>query len=117
MEQVERHELKAAVWLRTSVEPNEWVLEISGAINDVSFDYRHTQSTAVEAEDVAALPELYTTNQAKDEEIARGHAAIWLLASIHKAMDAFEAGDFDTAGVDADAWKEASRALIEAHRG
>lgn len=56
---VEGWPLKARVWQRTSVEPNEWVLEIEGTIGDTNMTCRHTQSLAVPVDDVPGLPELY----------------------------------------------------------
>ena len=38
----------------------EWVLEISGTINDCNFTCRHTQPGHLRPEDVAGLPLLYT---------------------------------------------------------
>jgi len=51
--------LKARVWTRTSVEPHEKVLEISGVIDDTHLTCRHTQSLAVADADVPGLPEMY----------------------------------------------------------
>lgn len=41
----------------------EWVLEVSGTINDCHFTCRHTQPGNLQPEDVAGLPTLYTTPQ------------------------------------------------------
>ncbi|WP_228897784.1 hypothetical protein [Acidovorax sp. Leaf73] len=38
----------------------EWVLEVSGTINDCHFTCRHTQPGGLQPEDVAGLPTLYT---------------------------------------------------------
>lgn len=58
----EEYELKAKVYWRSST--NEWVLEISGAINDTRFISRHTQPESVSAENVAGLPHLYAEIEA-----------------------------------------------------
>lgn len=42
---------------------DEWVLEVSGTINDCHFTCRHTQPGGLQPEDVAGLPTLYTTPQ------------------------------------------------------
>lgn len=39
---------------------NEWVLELNGSINDVSFSCRHPQPAEIAPEDVPGLPSLYT---------------------------------------------------------
>ena len=39
---------------------DEWVLELSGAINDCAFTCRHTQPGYLQPEDVAGLPSLYS---------------------------------------------------------
>lgn len=54
----ERYELDAYIWKRESTQ--EWVLEISGTINDTTFVDRHTEPLATQPEDVAGLPSLYT---------------------------------------------------------
>lgn len=46
------------VYFRGSTD--EWVLEISGVINDMVFDARHTAPKALSPEDVPGLPHLYT---------------------------------------------------------
>jgi hypothetical protein len=53
----EFHRLKAFIWKRDSTE--EWVLELSGAINDTFFINKHTEPLHVAPEDVAGLPSLY----------------------------------------------------------
>lgn len=49
------YELDAYIWLRDK----EWVLEISGTINDSWFAVRHSEPTSRAPEDVAGLPTLY----------------------------------------------------------
>jgi hypothetical protein len=49
------------VWWRESTQ--EWVLEVTGVINDTSFSCRHTQPAATKPEDVAGLPTHYNTVQ------------------------------------------------------
>lgn len=49
--------LDAKIWFREST--NEWVLEISGTINDTNFTCRHTEPATTPVEDVAGLPTLY----------------------------------------------------------
>lgn len=58
------HRLKAFIWKRKSTE--EWVLELTGAINDTWFSNRHTQPLDIAPEDVAALPTLYMEPAAED---------------------------------------------------
>lgn len=49
-------ELKACIWKRDE----EWVLELSGEINDCAFVSRHTEPLTTPLEDVAGLPSLYS---------------------------------------------------------
>lgn len=60
-EGVEHYPLTAYVWKREGNwrEREEWVLEISGEINDCSFVARHTEPLTTLPEDVAGLPSLY----------------------------------------------------------
>lgn len=60
----EFHRLKAFIWKRDSTE--EWVLELSGSINDTFFINKHTQSLHVAPEDVAGLPSLYKEENSED---------------------------------------------------
>lgn len=53
-EDVEHYPLKAYVWRRESTQ--EWVLEISGVINNCSFSCRHTEPLTTPPEDVPGLP-------------------------------------------------------------
>lgn len=53
--------ISGSVWWRESTQ--EWVLEITGVINDCSFSCRHTQPAATKPEDVAGLPTHYDTVQ------------------------------------------------------
>lgn len=55
----ERFDLKAQVWFRESTE--EWVLELSGAIDDCFFTSRHTAPKRTRPENVAGLSHLYGT--------------------------------------------------------
>jgi len=55
--QENRFPLDAVIWFRQSTQ--EWVLEISGAINDTSFVNRHTAPKETAPEDVAGLGHLY----------------------------------------------------------
>ena len=43
---------------------DEWVLELSGTINDCAFTCRHTQPGYLQPEDVAGLPSLYSEGTA-----------------------------------------------------
>ena len=47
------------VWFREST--NEWVLELTGEINDTFFTHRHTQPADLAPEEVPGLPALYPT--------------------------------------------------------
>lgn len=49
--------LEACVWFRESTK--EWVLEISGTINDTNLLCRHTQPGDIAPEDVPGLCKLY----------------------------------------------------------
>ncbi len=53
------YQLSARLWKRKSVEPEEWVLTIEGAINDTYLSCNHAQSASLAPEDVPGLPELY----------------------------------------------------------
>ena len=53
----DRYPLSAVVYKRHST--NEWILELSGSINDTSFVNRHTQPIEMAPEDVPGLPTLY----------------------------------------------------------
>lgn len=50
-------ELQAKIWQRG----DEWILEISGEINDTSFVSRHTEPLTTPKEGVAGLPSLYAS--------------------------------------------------------
>lgn len=47
---------------------DEWVLELSGTINDCAFTCRHTQPGYLQPEDVAGLPSLYSEGIAPQQE-------------------------------------------------
>lgn len=51
----EKHPLAAYIWRRRE----EWVMEISGVINDTDFTVRHTAPITVAPEDVPGLNHLY----------------------------------------------------------
>ena len=53
----QEYHLDARVYFRNSTQ--EWVLEISGAINDCHFTNRHTCPKDTAPEDVPALEHLY----------------------------------------------------------
>lgn len=61
----EKFPLDAYLWRRDS----EWVLEISGAINDTSFTVRHPVHATIAPEDVPSLGHLYTRRDAIVEEL------------------------------------------------
>lgn len=70
-EAVGRLTVKAEIWQRTNpLHKGEWVLEISGVINDTSFVCRHTEPPETAAEDVAGLPSLYAELAKAGERIA-----------------------------------------------
>ena len=52
--------VEAAIYKRR----DEWVLELSGTINDCAFTCRHTQPGYLQPEDVAGLPSLYSEGTA-----------------------------------------------------
>ena len=49
---------------------DEWVLELSGTINDCAFTCRHTQPGYLQPEDVAGLPSLYSEGTAPQPSTA-----------------------------------------------
>jgi hypothetical protein len=51
----DEYPLAARIWKRR----NEWVLSLSGTINDTFFESRHTEPLTTAPEDVAGLPSLY----------------------------------------------------------
>lgn len=51
------YKLDARLYWREST--GEWVMEISGVINDTSFSSRHAQPANIPPEDVPMLPTLY----------------------------------------------------------
>ncbi len=53
----QEYPLSARIWWREST--GEWVLELSGTINDHTFTCRHTEPASTKPEDVAGLPSLY----------------------------------------------------------
>lgn len=66
--------VNGSVWFREST--NEWVLELSGTINETNFTARHTQPAHVAPEDVPGLDTLYDdiTNAQTDALNATEHA-------------------------------------------
>jgi hypothetical protein len=71
----ERYELDAYIWRRESTQ--EWVLEISGTINDTNFTCRHPQPLSVPPEDVAGLPYTYGDQpRVTDEMVERAAYAM-----------------------------------------
>lgn len=70
------HELQARIYKRENTD--EWVLELSGTINDTNFTCRHTEPMGTPVEDVAGLPSLYerlSLPTAKDDgQAAQGDA-------------------------------------------
>lgn len=59
--------LQARLWRRDSTE--EWVLEISGAINDCSFTCRHTEPLSTAPEDAVGLPTLYDSQDSRSGRV------------------------------------------------
>lgn len=57
--------ISASIWKRESTQ--EWVLELSGTINDTDFTSRHTEPLTTRLEDVAGLPSLYSMLNASTE--------------------------------------------------
>jgi hypothetical protein len=70
-EGVEYYPLQAWIWKRTSVEPPEWVLDLSGEINDCNFSCRHTEPLSTPPEDVAGLPSHANVRRAAQASIAK----------------------------------------------
>jgi len=54
---LEGYPINGKVWFREST--NEWVLELTGTINDCNFTYRHTAPASEKPEDVPGLGRLY----------------------------------------------------------
>ena len=61
---------------------DEWVLELSGTINDCEFTCRHTQPGYLQPEDVAGLPSLYSEGIAPQQEAQEPIATQWLAEMI-----------------------------------
>lgn len=55
--EVEEYPISARIWKRERT--GEWVLELSGSINDTCFTSRHTEPLSIAPEDVCGLPSLY----------------------------------------------------------
>lgn len=66
----DRYPLRACVWKRQPYDgcpQGEWVLEIEGQINDMSFVTRHTEPLTTPPEEVPGLPSLYASQPSGDE--------------------------------------------------
>lgn len=61
----EKHALDAYIWKRR----DEWVLELSGTINDCAFICRHVEPESTAPEAVAGLPSLYAENESLGKEL------------------------------------------------
>lgn len=61
-----RHYLQAEVYQRG----DEWVLEISGAINDTWMSVRHTEPLSTPVENVPGLPSLLRPDDLDDELVS-----------------------------------------------
>lgn len=61
------YKLEAIVYFRGSTD--EWVLELTGTINDVSITSRHTAPQALVPEDVPGLSHLYPEPVNRDAEL------------------------------------------------
>lgn len=85
------HRLKAYIWKRKSTE--EWVLELTGAINGTWFSTRHTQPLHIAPEDVPGLPTLYMEPAAEE---ANSREMIADLVELVQQQDALlhNLGDF-----------------------
>jgi hypothetical protein len=70
----EAYPLQARIWKRDSTQ--EWVLEISGSINDTDFTCRHTEPLTTVPEDVAGLPSMYAPPAAQASDTGR-EAVAW----------------------------------------
>lgn len=83
----ERYPLRACIWKRQPYDgcpQGEWVLEIEGQINDMSFVSRHTEPLTTPPEEVPGLPSLYASQPSGDEVEAVKAAilpALWSPAS------------------------------------
>lgn len=67
--EVEAYPLDAHLWKRTST--GEWVLELSGSINDTGFNIRHTQPGDLPPEDAVGLPTHYDLLAAAEDVCSR----------------------------------------------
>ena len=67
-----RYIIAGSVWFRKST--NEWVLELSGSINDTSFVSRHTQPAEILPENVPSLSTLYAPAP-QPRELTEAHIA------------------------------------------
>jgi len=57
MSELKEYPIEGSVWFREST--REWVLELTGTIEDTNFTSRHTQPEHVLPQDVPGLPNLY----------------------------------------------------------
>lgn len=78
----EPRELKAQIWKRDST--NEWVLELSGTINDTAFISRHTEPLTTRVEDVARLPVTYKLLSRYREALVEARREACKLVSPHR---------------------------------
>lgn len=60
-------EVRASIWQRD----DEWVLELSGTIDDTNFVSRHTEPLTTAKADVAGLPTLYDSQSAMQARIEK----------------------------------------------
>lgn len=89
----DRYPLRACVWKRRPYDgcpQGEWVLEIEGQINDMSFVSRHTEPLTTPPEEVPGLPSLYAAQPSGDEVEA-------VKAGLRECFDSERPGDDDKA--------------------
>ena len=77
-DQVEAYPLDAFIWKREST--GEWVVDLSGSINDTGFFIRHTQPGDLPPEDAVGLPTHYALLDAAEKVLAGEPGALDTLA-------------------------------------
>ena len=70
----EEYQLEAKIWKR--LHTNEWVLQLTGAMNDTAFTVRHTEPLTTPPEEVASLPTLTTALTEAEAKLAKARVAL-----------------------------------------
>lgn len=81
--------INAHIWKRESTQ--EWVLELSGELEDVAFTCRHTEPLTTPLADVPGLPTRYSPVSA--DRAQQGEPADYLLAELEKQVDFIANGE------------------------